>query len=643
MPEGSESPSAQGASRSQEGSNRATPAEISEMMAKNLRMRTKRVPRVIRRNYFLYLLFYEGFFRWAVVGALLCVVIVIAVVPRIWITSPSGYTPIRKVRGLDIIQGAAFRRAAVREESAGRIPESIQKWRAALASDPANIEAVRGFIGALARQKSPDSELMPQGMYEADELFRLTGTNDVSITAVSEFYLRYNQYGWLLEKLDTPTAPKNLTATRALLAALLFNDRLDRMGEVLRERAALIQNDTEATLFRQAWLAEKGSSTEAKAARGELETAAADPTRRVSALRLLLFLNQKDLRLDEFERHLAILESVKEARFQDRFVHLLLLKTLGRSKDAAEIARTSLGIPDAPTEAIQLIDIWSEFQMYAKAAEFARENIDRFRYSPGVWVRLGQVLVAGKSWEELRTLGIKLRGVELIRPILGNYGWFLEGVGLRGLRNDEAADDAFGRFVAQPTIAEEVNFDCALTLSRLGYPNRGLPLLKSMVNSTNAGTAFWKQYLLTSYEARNANELLIAAKRIYDADRTNSEAQNDYAAALLTLRKDSSDALQITLNLSLRNPGSINLQINHAQALVQNRRLAECESLLKGIPLASLTAAQKAQMDLAWFELRQQQGRAAEARAAADRIDRRFLFTDQVDWLTKTIAALPKG
>ena len=618
------------------------------MMAKNLRMRTKRVPRAVRRNYFLYLLFYEGFFRWAVAAAILCVLIVIALVPRIWITSPSGYSPVQKVRGLDIIQCAAFRRAAAREAAAGHDAEAVQKWRAALASDPVNAEATRGFLKALAAQKVAEPELLAQGVYESGELLKLAGTNENSITVSSEFYLRYNQFQWLLETLDKPDAPKNLSTTRGLLAALLYTDQFARLGGVLKERAAILQGDADSELYRQAWQFVQGSPSESKAAYAILEKASEDPTRRVTALRLLLFLDQKELRVADFERHLKTYEEIKEARFHDRFVHLLLLKSVGRSQDAQELARTSLGVPESPQEAVQLIQVWSEFQMYTEAAKFAREQMTRFKYSPGLWVQLGQLLVTGKSWDELRAAGIQLRGVELVRPILGNFGFFLEGAGLRGQRRDEAADDAFGKFVEQPTVSEEINFTSAITMSKLGYPSRALTMLKTMTGSTNAGAIFWKQYLLVAYEAKDAREMLSGAKKLRDIgatklDPTGLEAKSDYAATLLTLRENSFEALQITLELVHARPESTNFQINHAQSLAQNHRLSECESLLKSLPRASLTLAQQVQYDLALFEVYALGGRANDARATADRVNRNLLFPDQVKWMDKLLASLPKG
>ena len=647
-PENSGNPPSAGGPTPPEAPNRATPAEMSEMMAKNLRMRTKRVPRAVRRNYFLYLLFYEGFFRWAVAAAILCVLIVIALVPRIWITSPSGYSPVQKVRGLDIIQCAAFRRAAAREAAAGHDAEAVQKWRAALASDPVNAEATRGFLKALAAQKVAEPELLAQGVYESGELLKLAGTNENSITVSSEFYLRYNQFQWLLETLDKPDAPKNLSTTRGLLAALLYTDQFARLGGVLKERAAILQGDADSELYRQAWQFVQGSPSESKAAYAILEKASEDPTRRVTALRLLLFLDQKELRVADFERHLKTYEEIKEARFHDRFVHLLLLKSVGRSQDAQELARTSLGVPESPQEAVQLIQVWSEFQMYTEAAKFAREQMTRFKYSPGLWVQLGQLLVTGKSWDELRAAGIQLRGVELVRPILGNFGFFLEGAGLRGQRRDEAADDAFGKFVEQPTVSEEINFTSAITMSKLGYPSRALTMLKTMTGSTNAGAIFWKQYLLVAYEAKDAREMLSGAKKLRDIgatklDPTGLEAKSDYAATLLTLRENSFEALQITLELVHARPESTNFQINHAQSLAQNHRLSECESLLKSLPRASLTLAQQVQYDLALFEVYALGGRANDARATADRVNRNLLFPDQVKWMDKILASLPKG
>ena len=641
-PDSAENPPSSGAPRPIEEPNRATPAEMSEIMSRNLRMRTKRVPRAIRRNYFLYLLFYEGFFRWAVAGALVSMLVVIALVPRIWITSPAGFVPIKKVRGLDIIQGSSFRRAALREEAAGRSEEAISKWLAAMSSDSANVEAMRGYLRTLAHQKKPNADHFSQGGYEANELLRITGTNADSVTLAAEFFSRYDQYGWVLENLDAAGAPTNLVASRSLLGALIIFDRFERFQQVWKERESVVKDDPESRLFHQVWLVQKGTPSEARAARSEIELAAKDPVKQVSVLRFCLFLDQKEMSIAEFERHLGLLEAVHGARFHDRFVFLLLLKAAGRSDDAAKLARTKMGEPESALDALQLLQVWSEFQMYPEAAEFAQKSLSRFKYSPLVWVRLGDLLAAGKNWDELRALGVLLRNVELIKPVLGNYGWFLEGVGLRGLHRDEVADDAFVKFLSQPTAAEDLNYAAARKLSQIGYPKHGLTLLKTMTGSTNAGVVFWKQYLLTALEARNSAELLLAARRAYELDPSAAEVKNDYAAALLTLREKPAEALRLTLDLIGRFPASVSIQINHAQALAQNHRLADCQAVIDSIDVGTMPSAQLNEIHLARFELLQQQGKSAEARAVAEKINRTSLFPEQVEWLKKSLAGIPK-
>jgi hypothetical protein len=125
-------------------------------------------------------------------------------------------------------------------------------------------------------------------------------------------------------------------------------------------------------------------------------------------------------------------------------------------------------------------------------------------------------------------------------------------------------------------------------------------------------------------------------------DPSNVDGSNDYAAALLTLREKPAEALRLTLELTGRYPGSISAQINYAQALVQNNRIADCQATLDRLDLGTMPPAQLTQIYLARFELLQLQGKSAEARAAAEKIDRTSLFPEQVEWLKKTLAALPK-
>lgn len=609
---------------------------------KRVRVRGKRVPRAVQTNYLLHVLFYDAKYRWALIVSGLVFTVLVLVLPKIWITSPRDYLPVIKVSGLDLLQSWSLRRAATKADASARPADAIQIWVGAVANDGANPNSVRGLLRSLARQPLPDRAWLPLGMQQAGNLLRLTHTNVTDLELAAQFYARYDQHDWIINRLggtDTPVSPKS---TAILLRALFLSGQMQRFGDLWKQREATLTGDLEAALFHAAWQAGWGPAGESASGRDHLEAALKDPARRPLALSLLLQVHYKALDLPAFERRLADLADLHADTLRDQVRHWLLLELSGRRSEAVVLARSQSPIPQTPTEVEQLLTAWTRLGLFEEGAQFVRKKLADFGPAPALWVRAGQLLIEGKLWDELRQNANELRQIERLKPVLGKYGNFLEGVAMNGLGRRAEAETAFSEFCTELPKDPAVTFQTAVTLNRLGYPIAAAVVLKKLEAIAGNDLVFWKQVQLTAYEGRQAELLLAACEKVHQLQPEDSSASN-FAAALLMMRERSAEALQLTLQVVQHAPQSRIARVNHALALVQNGRLAEAEQLLQSVSTDELTESARTVLAYVWFQCHRAAGRIAAARVAAAQIDVRHLFPPQVKWLEEAKAELPPG
>jgi predicted Zn-dependent protease len=138
-----------------------------------------------------------------------------------------------------------------------------------------------------------------------------------------------------------------------------------------------------------------------------------------------------------------------------------------------------------------------------------------------------------------------------------------------------------------------------------------------------------------AYELKDADLLLSAATKAYRLRPQDSGLANNFAAALLVNRVQPEEAIKMTMQLMAKAPESAAARINHSMALVQNKRFSEAISNLEDIRLDRLTAGESTAYNLARLESYLGLQQADQARKVIDRIDPKYLFPNQVQWLEK--------
>lgn len=606
------------------------------------RTRKRKVPRAVQTNYLLHLLFYETKFRWAVIACFTLFIGMGVMLPKVYTTSPPQYDHTIKVSGLDLLQASVLRRSAKAAEAGGRLNEALPIWLAALANNQASIESARGFVGALTQQPVPDRAWLAPGRWQSMSLLRLTRTNAADLDLAVRFHALYDQQEWIVATLEKSDAPIGPSTTTAYLEALFLSGRMEKFAQAWNQRGSSVAGDTAAALYHAAWQAGWGPAGEAPGGRTRLESALADAASRHLALSLLVRVHHKTLDLVSFEKRLAELADLHHDTIKDHMLHWQLLEVVGRKADAAALARSYTARPQTPVEAEQLLAVFTRLGLYNEGLNFFGQQMEDFKQHPVIWVRMGELLAAGKLWESMRSMAMEVRQDERLKEVLGNYGGFLMGIAEHGLGHLGMAKDAFDQFVALPPPNPMISFQSAVTLNRLGYPEAAAVLLKRLESVAGNDLAFWKQVQLAAFESRQAELLLAACEKVH-AMAPDTVSMSNLAAALLMMRERPADAVQLTLDVIDRAPNSRIAQVNHALALVQNGRTADSERILRSVSATGMSDGDRTMLAFSWFQCHLQAGRANEAVTVAEKVDLRHLFPPQVRWFGTAQESLKKG
>jgi predicted Zn-dependent protease len=129
--------------------------------------------------------------------------------------------------------------------------------------------------------------------------------------------------------------------------------------------------------------------------------------------------------------------------------------------------------------------------------------------------------------------------------------------------------------------------------------------------------------------------LLSSATAAYRLRPQDSALANNYAAALLVNRVQSEEAIKVTMQLMAKAPESLAARLNHSLALAHNQRAAEALSLLSDIRIDRLTDGESTVYHMARLESYLGLQQKDQARKVIDRIDPKYLFPSQIQWLEK--------
>jgi len=569
---------------------------------------------------------------------------------RVWTSSPAGLMPPVKVSLLDLFQAWSLDRSAGRLAGRGLEVAAAQAWRAALVNNRADPELLRRLLGHFVQSELTVREFPGPVLAHSEWLLELTGTNRADVTLACAVYDKLELEEPIFALLK-PRAEELSQSERAVyLKALARSGDWTEFGRHWEAWGAQWRQHRDVALYHAAYLAGWGPPGEIQAGRARLEAAVQERDLRLLANRLLLEVCERLLDYEGFLAALDRLERAQADRVADHVRHWHLLVALGRRAEAHRLATEFRRPPQTAWDLITPAHAYLELGLDTQTRELLRACVSDWAdpsqpVGQRLWLLYAQTLVSLRAWDELRAVAIQLRLVGQGQHPLTGFSHYLEGRAEYGLQHATQAQLALEQSAALGIPDATLALQVAADLLRMDAPQAAAQVLAAHATAQAKNPTYWEAVFAAHLVLRqDANALLQAASRAHDLVPGNAIFRNNYAAALLINRRFPEEALRLTSQLRRESPDTPAARCNHALALVLNRRYVDAELQLAALDLDRLTEAEATYYFMIRFELFVQAQDHAGARRAAERIQRRFLFSNQLDWLDRQCAQwFPSG
>ncbi len=598
-----------------------------------------------RSSKFVRILRKDRLFSIALAGALLVLVAAILTLPKIWRTTPEHF-PLNTVRisVVDLVQTWSLSRSAKAAQAAHDYDGAIYAWSAASANNPGDPAVHRGILHTLLESTSLKDDHFRLILPTVHWLNALTRTNSADVLLGSEVLERYGNPGAALELLDRSTVADDDATRRVRARCLATNERYDEFAKLWKAHGSGWSSDTHGlALYHDAWLMATDDRSEGLDAALRLKGALTQPGEPgITAARLLQQVAIRRGSVDDLARAMQRLKDGGAEVLTQDFRYWVLLAASGREAEARAQAHAFRGHLPTPQSAVAYIESLRTLGLKPDAQTFLEAHIGQYGVAVTVWRAYFDLLVDAKDWPELR------RVVSSARLIAGRTDPLLAEAAFADFRAALAQDrrndvrmlirELTSLDLADPAIATRI----AAGMRLAGQPEDALTLLKANEKALGASDVFWNEYFKTGYALHDITLLRRTVERLVQTNPGSPIWKNNRAALLLITGEDPLQALELTLEGLRDQPNSTAHQINHAIALIQNKRPSDAESILRAIDPSRLAPEAASNYHLAFAQVHAAAGRTSEQLASASRVNRAHLLPQQVERLNPLLQASAK-
>jgi predicted Zn-dependent protease len=586
----------------------------------------------------LRLLFFSFWFRLAFLGFVGLMIFLALFLPKIWRTTPPGFIPVYRASGLNLVQAWSLKRGALQALAAGKTNDALYGWQAALAYNPTNPDLIRGLLRTL-RTDTGTNQYLEMSIQYSFWLLRLSATNLADVELVSQVFERYRLTDWTLGMLTPLNHRLSPSLEKAYLKAL-FN--ADQIKEFASRWEAVNPSviDAELRLYQAAYRAGWGTVNERLQGKESLDAALTNAEWRGLANRLSMAVGFQAGDVQRFAQSLRRLSEWGLDTPVDHCNYWRLLSAFGRKADAMELAKAYRKPPGTGGEAIQLAETYAILGLADNAIDLLQRRTLEYAYDERIWMVWGDILIANQNWEAALRLAAQIRQTAAAQTTMVGYSHYLDGQAELGSGKPALAETAFQKAAAAEFKSPTVGLRIAEQISNLGHPRLAKEILLKLQKPLAENPNYWFLLVTVADRLRDAELRLAACATLYKLQPNAPNVRNNYAAALVTLRQQPAEAIKLTMELIAQVPDWAITKINHSQALLLNQRTRDAEAVLQTIDSSRLGSEESASYYMAWFEVYLNLQQTEKARQAAARINRRFLFPCEIQWLDQALAKL---
>ncbi len=589
------------------------------------------------------LLVLHFWFRMVVIGLVLAVVAGVAVLAKVWPTTPSSFRPRVRVSLLDKVQAHMLRSSAEKSVARADHEAAVLSWRNAFANDMGNPDLARGLIrSTTALDPIPTASLGPT-VQTSDWLLRLTATNRADLELVSAFYDKAQLYGLANAVLEPFSGELTGRLKPIYVKCLFFQGSFDRYNELWAQLSPAEKAQPDMALIHAAYQAGWGRIGSAPEVNQLLEkTARERGPLWYLANRLEMSISAAHSNPDRYRVALDRLQEAQLDNAVDNADYWMLLMGSGRRAEAIRLAQQFVIPPRNQGELVRLATVKFVLGLKDDALKLMQAFANSYPASDAVWSTYANLLLEAKDWTGLRTVALQMRLLPMLQGRLVPLSYYHEGRADLASAQVEAARRAFDAATNLDFQTPEQSMAVARSLLSLGYATHARSILDRADTAITNRLQYFDLMSRVAIDLRDEALMMSTSRAAYEIDSSNIDSANRYAAALLIRGERPGEAVALTLGLHARMPESNAFRINHALALLINHRIFEAELLLNQVDASALQHKEERNSYFqALFELRFRQQDHAGAWEMADRMDWSMLFPTEANRLGAMRSALP--
>lgn len=572
---------------------------------------------------------YSGAFRAMVLMVISVGITIALALPKIWRSTPEGFTPEIRISFLDVLQARALERSGREALEQGKVGEALISYQLAIENTPANQDLLRRSLRIVAKHAVTEESRS----YTVARLFwllRLSQTNAADLEMASDILNSSGRFGLAIHFLKDSPKPLPPTVHLQWLKSLVL---AGEFGEFSRALSAgppglLDAGDGKLLALTQEALRDPAATTYPV----EITQAAQDDSRErsVFAHRLLMQIALARGDSSAYEKSLQRLGEHQRALAADHARFWMLLAQRGQRSRAQELAVSSSLRPASEAEVEILSKARLELGLDAQTLELLAQYIPTFPASVSLWLLKGFILQKQGDWSGMLQTAIAIRDTKELGGSLDGFAHYLEGRALLAQDRPESGASSFAKAVASPFVASAVG-SMAQGMIDARHPAMALQLLRSAPTNSIPAPSLHRLPLQIAESQKDESMLLTSARFLHQSSENDLAEMSNLAAALLINRKDPAQALALTLRITQLRPDLPAFRINHAQALTQNYRPAEAIRLLQSMGTNRFSESERTAYHFAVADARLALGETNAARLHAALLRQESLFPSQLD------------
>jgi len=589
------------------------------------------------------LLVLHFWFRMVVIGLVMAFVLGVAVLAKVWPTTPSGFRPKVRVSLLDKVQAYMLRSSAEKAVARGDHEAALLSWRNAFANDMGNPALARGVIrSTTALDPIPTASLGPT-VQTSDWLLRLTATNRADLELVCAFYDKAQLYGLANAELEPFSGELTGRLKPIYVKCLFFQGNFDRYNELWAQLSSDEKAQPDMALIHAAYQVGWGRIGSASEVNQLLDKTARERGP------LWFLANRLEMAISVAQsnpdRYRAALDRLQEAQLDnavDNADYWMLLLGSGRRAEAVRLAQQFVIPPRNQGELVRLATVKFVLGLKDDAIKLMQAYANLYPASDAVWSTYANLLLDARDWTGLRAVALQMRLLPMLQGRLVPLSYYHEGRADLATAQVEAARRAFDAATNLDFQTPEQSMAIARSLLDLGYGAHARSILERADTTITNRLQYLDLMSRVAIDLRDEALMMSTSKAAYELDSSNIDLANRYAAALLIRGERPGEAVALTLGLHARMPDSNAFRINHALALLMNHRYLDAELLLNQVDASAFQNKEEFNSYFqALFELRFRRLDYAGAWEMADRMDWSMLFPTEAKRLGAMRSALP--